>query len=81
METKRPTANEVLWACTDARCVNAKQGRLLGRYLGKDLSPEQQQAFEQHMDECLACEITVLNWENLRKALSEDRANQGSTPE
>lgn len=80
MDTKQQAAGEVLWARTDAPCVNAKQGRLLGRYLGKDLSPKQQQAFERHMDECLACQITVLNWEHLRKALAEERANRAFTP-
>jgi hypothetical protein len=81
MESKRQAANEVLWARTDAQCVNAKEGRLLGRYLGKSLSPKQKLAFERHMDECLACEIAVLNWESLRKALANEHAGANPAPE
>jgi hypothetical protein len=81
MESKRQAANEILWARTDAQCMNAKEGHRLGRYLGKGLSPKQKLAFEQHMDECLACEIAVMNWESLRKALANERAQADPAPE
>jgi len=80
MESKRQAASEILWARTDAQCVNAKEGRLLGRYLGKSLSPKQALAFERHMDECLSCEIAVMNWESLRKALANERTQANPAP-
>ncbi len=81
MESKRQAASEIFCARTDARCVNAKEGRRLGRYLGKGLSPKQKLAFERHMDECLACEVAVMNWENLRKALVNERTQANPAPQ
>jgi len=81
MESNRQPANVIVWARTDAQCSNRQEGRLLGRYLGKSLSPKQKVAFERHLDECLACEIAVSNWESLGNALRKRRSGENPGPE
>ena len=74
MESKRRLADEgVICIRTDVRCNNRKIGVLVGRYLRNQLSPAQKVAFEQHMSECIACDSTVLNWENLKYAVARIR--------
>ena len=73
MERKRQTAQEVFYCVrTDARCTNAKTGRMLAKYLFGELSPEQCAKFEWHLRDCLACSAAVVNAGNLQAAFEAE---------
>jgi len=54
---------------TDSKCANPRLGRLLGGYLGDALSAPKKKKFEDHLDDCLSCDLVVSNWFQLRQAL------------
>jgi anti-sigma factor RsiW len=80
VEKRQAADDEVICIRTDARCTNKKHGRFLGGYLSDDLPPNQKLTFERHRRECIACDTTVLNWENLRIALARKRADGNPEP-
>lgn len=54
---------------SDAQCMNKRIGRLVCRYLSNETTLAQTAVFEEHMLNCIACDVTVLNWRRFTDAV------------
>ena len=78
MGRKRQAAQEVFYCVeTDAKCTSARSGRMLAKYLFRELSPEQRAKFERHLGDCIACSAAVITARNLQTALQAEERSTG----
>jgi anti-sigma factor RsiW len=81
MGRKRQAAQEVFYCVeTDARCISVKSGRMLAKYLFRELSPVQRTKFERHLGDCVACSAAVVTARNLQAALRAEPDESGTEP-